>query len=73
LGKLANISGHDAVKAFGRAGWATTRRKGSHVILHKTDMHFHLTVPDHREVKEGLLRSLIADAGLTVDEFLTLL
>jgi hypothetical protein len=28
-----------------------------------------LTVPDHRELKSGLLRSLIRDVGMTVEEF----
>jgi len=28
-----------------------------------------LSVPDHREVAKGTLRSLIRAAGLTVDEF----
>lgn len=28
-----------------------------------------LSVPDHREVAKGTLRSLIRNAGLTVEEF----
>ncbi len=28
-----------------------------------------LSIPDHREVAKGTLRSLIRTAGLTVDEF----
>jgi hypothetical protein len=32
-----------------------------------------VVVPDHNEVRQGTLRRLIADAGLTVDEFLRLL
>ena len=30
-----------------------------------------LSVPDHREVAKGTLRSLIRTAGLTVNEFVT--
>jgi hypothetical protein len=29
-----------------------------------------LSVPDHKEVAKGTLRSLIRNAGLTVEEFL---
>jgi hypothetical protein len=29
-----------------------------------------LSVPDHREVARGTLRSLIRSAGLTIEEFL---
>jgi predicted RNA binding protein YcfA (HicA-like mRNA interferase family) len=32
-----------------------------------------LTVPDHKELGKGLLRSLIRDAGLTIEEFTALL
>ena len=32
-----------------------------------------VVVPDHRQVKPGTLRGIIADADLTVDEFIALL
>jgi predicted RNA binding protein YcfA (HicA-like mRNA interferase family) len=32
-----------------------------------------LTVPDHRELAKGTLRSLIREAGLSVEEFSRLL
>jgi hypothetical protein len=32
-----------------------------------------LTIPDHRELDRGLLRGLIRDTGLTVEEFVALL
>lgn len=31
-----------------------------------------LSVPDHKEVAKGTLRSLIRSSGLTVDEFIDL-
>jgi predicted RNA binding protein YcfA (HicA-like mRNA interferase family) len=35
--------------------------------------HRRLSVPDHKELSKGLLRSLIRDAGLTVEQFTELL
>jgi len=32
-----------------------------------------LTVPLHRSLKKGTLRRIISDAGITVNEFITLL
>ena len=32
-----------------------------------------LTIPDHRELKPGLLRRLIRDAGMSVEEFIAAL
>ena len=33
MGRLAGISGREAVAAFRRAGWDLARQKGSHAIL----------------------------------------
>lgn len=46
------------------------RQRGSHIILVKEGHIATLSVPDHREVARGTLRSLIARAGLTIEEFL---
>jgi len=32
-----------------------------------------LTVPDHAELKSGLLRALIRDAGMSIEEFVNAL
>lgn len=39
------------------------------MILVKPDHTATLSVPDHREIVQGTLRSLIRTSGLTVDEF----
>lgn len=64
------VSGLNAVKAFVRLGWRINRQHGSHLILEKDGSEVRLSVPQRAELKRGLLRQLIADAGLTVDEFL---
>ena len=67
--KLPRISGDEAAKVFGRLGFHIARQRGSHIILVKDGEIATLSVPDHREVAKGTLRSLIRAAGLTVDEF----
>ena len=69
---LPRLSGRAAVKAFGRDGWELARQKGSHMILVKEGSWATLSVPDHRELAPGTLRSLIRSSGLTVDQFLAL-
>ena len=66
---LPIISGTEAVKAFERAGWSVNRRRGSHVVLLKAGHRASLSVPQHRELAPGTLRSLVRAAGMTVDEF----
>ena len=73
VGKLANISGKDATKAFQRAGWQVRGQVGSHLVLTKPAVRANLTVPQHGELAPGTLRGLIKTAGISVDEFLSLL
>ena len=63
------MSGRKAVRAFERLGWQVARQRGSHIILIKEGQTATLSVPDHKEVAKGTLRSLIRAAGITVDEF----
>jgi predicted RNA binding protein YcfA (HicA-like mRNA interferase family) len=71
--QLPVISGRDVVRALAKAGWQMVRQRGSHMILVKDGHIATLSVPDHREVAKGTLRSLIRSSGLSVDEFLGLL
>jgi predicted RNA binding protein YcfA (HicA-like mRNA interferase family) len=72
MASLPRLSGRAVVKAFGRDGWTVVRQRGSHIILVKDGSWATLSVPDHREVAPGTLRSLIRAAGLTNDEFVVL-
>ena len=73
MGKLNNISGKEAAKAFQKDGWNVLGQVGSHLVLVKPGSRVNLSVPQHKELSVGTLRSLIRNSGLTVDEFLKLL
>lgn len=73
MGRLGNISGKEAARAFQRAGWEPIGQVGSHLVLIKPGVRVNLSIPQHKELSLGTLRSLIRSAGLTVDEFLDLL
>jgi predicted RNA binding protein YcfA (HicA-like mRNA interferase family) len=49
------------------------RQRGSHVIMVKAGEIASLSIPQHRELAPGTLRSLIRAAGMTTDDFVTLL
>ncbi len=70
--ELPRLSGRVVVKVFERDGWQIVRQKGSHIILVKEGSWATLSVPDHREVAPGTLRSLIRASGLSADRFLLL-
>jgi predicted RNA binding protein YcfA (HicA-like mRNA interferase family) len=73
MGRLANISGKEAVKAFQKAGWQPLGQVGSHLVMIKQGLRVNLSIPQHKELSVGTLRALIRHAGMTVDEFLALL
>ena len=73
MGRLANISGKEAAKAFEKAGWRPIGQVGSHLVLVKPGVRVNLSVPQHKELSLRTLRALIRSAGMTVDEFLQLL
>ena len=70
---LPNVSGREVVKAFGKDGWEFARHKGSHMIMVKPGHIASLSIPDHKEIAKGTLRSLIRSSGLSVEEFVELL
>ncbi len=71
--RVPKVSGRQAVATFERAGFEVRRRRGSHIVMVKPGFPETLSVPDHRQLRPGTLRALIRKAGLTVEEFLSLL
>ncbi|MGL4378334.1 MAG: type II toxin-antitoxin system HicA family toxin [Microcoleaceae cyanobacterium] len=57
------------IRTFEKLGWEVVRQRGSHIILTKAGHPATLSVPNHSDVARGTLRSLIAIAGVTVEEF----
>ncbi len=73
MSRLANISGQECVRALEKAGFVLKRQRGSHMRMIRENPYRQVTIPNHRELKVGMLRAIIKQAGLTVDEFLNLL
>jgi predicted RNA binding protein YcfA (HicA-like mRNA interferase family) len=73
--KLPVVSGRQVVQALQRIGYRVVRQRGNHIRLRDetNPNHLPITVPDHKTVKPGLLRKVLRDADLTIDEFVALL
>lgn len=65
------ITGRDVVQALRRLGWVVVAQKGSRVQLKHPVRGGRVTVPVHRgeTIGPGLLRSILAQAGLSSDDF----
>ena len=58
--RLPSLNADEVIRALKKAGFEVTCIKGSHHVMGK-------------DINRGLLRKIIADADLTVDEFKALL
>lgn len=71
---LNNVPTKRVLRAFKKVGWVVEIEGSNHTLLYnpnKPDVP--LPIPRHKTIKQGLLRRLIRDAGLSVDEFLKLI
>ena len=66
---LPVLSGKEVVTTLERFGWSVVRQSSSHIIMTKEGEIATLSIPDHKEVAKGPLRTLIRAANLTIDEF----
>ena len=75
MSKLPIVSGRQASRVFTMIGYKVVRQKGSHMRLRDdaNPSHLPLTVPDHKVVRLGLLRDLLRNADISVEEFTRLL
>jgi predicted RNA binding protein YcfA (HicA-like mRNA interferase family) len=73
--KLPVISGNQTIKCFEKIGYQVVRQRGSHVRMHhkSNSTKKPLTIPRHRTLGKGLLRKLLRDAEISIEEFAKLL
>lgn len=75
MSRLPSLTARKIVRALKRAGFVEDRQRGSHLILIHPDTMARTVVPIHagRTIKAPLLRAIVRDASLSVDEFIELL
>lgn len=73
--KLPRIPATLVIRALKRARFYEFHQSGSHIQLRHADKkHLRVTIPFHRrDLTPKTLKSIIQQAGLTVDEFIELL
>lgn len=69
MSKLPQLKPRQVVRVLERAGFAQRKSKGGHRTYVKDTLR--VTLPYHAtDIKPGTLRSIIDQAGMTVEEFL---
>jgi predicted RNA binding protein YcfA (HicA-like mRNA interferase family) len=72
---LPSLTAKDIIRALKRVGFLEDRQKGSHLVLINPQTKARTIIPIHhgRTIKKSLVYAIIADAGLSPEEFLNLL
>jgi predicted RNA binding protein YcfA (HicA-like mRNA interferase family) len=74
MSRLPSLRPRQVVEALERCGFVVIRIAGSHFQLFNERTRRHTTVPHHnRDLPRGTVAAIIQQAGLTREEFLTLL
>jgi predicted RNA binding protein YcfA (HicA-like mRNA interferase family) len=71
--KLPTLTGDKLIRALEKVGFKVDRQRGSHVRLKHEDGRV-VTIPVHagKSLGKGLLRKILRDASLTVEELIAL-
>ncbi len=72
MAKLPSIRAREVVRVAESVGFVFDRQRGSHAVYYRASDRRRVVIPMHgtTDLKPGTLRGLIADMGLTVDEFI---
>lgn len=69
--KLPVLSAKDVVKVLRKFGFQVHRQTGSHIHLWNEGQRLLVTVPNHKELAKGTLISIIKQAKIEKDVFLS--
>ena len=73
--RLPALKAREVIRALEKAGWSVDHVTGSHYILRHPDKSGRIPVPYHgsRDIKIGILQSILKQSGLSIEEFNDLL
>jgi len=67
-----DLSGKELVKILSKIGFAFQRQKGSHMVLRRETPSARVVVPNHRNLRVGTLRTILNEAGITIEQLVAL-
>lgn len=71
MGRLAGFSYQDVVRKLSKLGFEFKRQgKSSHETWSNPSKNLDVTIPKHRELREGTLREILKQANIDVEVFL---
>jgi predicted RNA binding protein YcfA (HicA-like mRNA interferase family) len=71
--KLKRLNAKEVFKLLKLLGWYFDSQKGSHKHLKHNFIKGKVTIPDHKDLDIGTLKSIFCQAGITLSSALVLL
>jgi len=59
--RLPVVSGFEKVKILTQFGWTPVRQTGCHCIMKKTGSPFRIVIPQHKELRPGIIHQIIKE------------
>jgi predicted RNA binding protein YcfA (HicA-like mRNA interferase family) len=72
-GKYPTLKPEIIIKILSNFGFEKISQKGSHAKYHSKDMNRTYIIPMHDEIATGTFKSILEQAGITLEEFLKFL
>jgi predicted RNA binding protein YcfA (HicA-like mRNA interferase family) len=81
LSKLLPVDYDKVIKALTSIGYTVNNQKGSHIVMRLTDQQKYISlfgcrknevmvvIPAHKPIGKGMVRTIIREIDLSVDEF----
>ncbi len=81
MSRLIPLDYDRVIKALSKVGYVVNHQKGSHTVMHldRKDRYtelfgdrkpeYMIVVPAHRPIGRGMVRTIMSEADLSVDEF----
>jgi predicted RNA binding protein YcfA (HicA-like mRNA interferase family) len=81
VSRLIPLDYDKVIKALSKVGYVVNHQKGSHIVMHldRKDRYtklfgdrkpeYMIVVPAHRPIGRGMVRTIMSEADLSVDEF----
>ncbi len=67
-----DLSGQELIRILTTIGFVAQRQRGSHIILRRESPFARVSVPDHKALRVGTLRTILREAGLSIEQLLAL-
>jgi predicted RNA binding protein YcfA (HicA-like mRNA interferase family) len=67
-----DLSGKELAKILSKIGFVFQRQQGSHMVLRRESPFARVVVPNHRTLRVGTLRTILNEAGISVEQLIEL-